>query len=191
MPEHDPIKIFIHRLNAAEIKYFVTGAVACIIYGEPRLTHDIDLILELNRDDVRRIVEAFPGEEFYCPPVEVIELEVARPFRGHFNLVHHETGFKADVYTTGRDELHRWAMQHRKRLDFEGADIWLAPVEYVIIRKLQYYQEGGSNKHLRDIAGMLALSSHLIDFRSLQERIRHYRLLDEWNKAKALSSQSL
>ena len=191
MPELDPIKVFISRFNAARIDYFVTGSVACIIYGEPRLTHDIDLVLELSRPDAAKIVGVFPVDEFYCPPIEVIQLESSRPFRGHFNLIHHETGFKADVYTTGQDELHRWAMQNRKKYDFEGEPIWLAPIEYVILRKLQYFREGGWDRHLRDIAGMLLISPHLIDFEVLQERIRHYDLTKDWEKARKRSQAAL
>ena len=70
----------------------------CCIYGEPRLTHDVDLIVELNREPIARLPEVFPPTEFYCPPTEVIAEEVAREQRGHFNIIHHEKGFKADVY---------------------------------------------------------------------------------------------
>ncbi len=50
---------------------------------------------------------ALPAEEYYCPPLEVIDSERTRDQRGHFNLIHHETGFKADIYLVGSDELHR------------------------------------------------------------------------------------
>ena len=74
----------------------VTGAVAATIYGEPRLTHDIDLVIDLRLQDIEGFVDAFPFEEFYCPPPEVIRLEASRSQRGHFNLIHHDTGLKAD-----------------------------------------------------------------------------------------------
>jgi hypothetical protein len=76
----------------------ITGAVASIIYGEPRLTNDIDLVINMKPDDVETFADAFPIEDFYCPPPEVIKLEIGRSQRGHFNLIHHETGFKADIY---------------------------------------------------------------------------------------------
>lgn len=47
MPEHNLFLIFISRLNSLGIRYVITGAVASIIYGEPRLTHDLDLVIEL------------------------------------------------------------------------------------------------------------------------------------------------
>lgn len=49
MQEPDLFKIFVDPLDELAIPYIVTGAVASIIYGEPRLTHDIDLVLELFR----------------------------------------------------------------------------------------------------------------------------------------------
>jgi hypothetical protein len=183
----DLIKIFTDRLNQADIGYFVTGSVASIIYGEPRLTHDIDLVVELDRKDASRVVGAFPLGEFYCPPIEVIQLEIGRPLHGHFNLIHHQTGFKADVYAMGRDKLHHWAMGNRRKLDLEGEPIWLAPPEYVIVRKLQYYREGRSEKHLADIAGMITISADQIDFDVLRERIQQYNLAEEWQEAKRLA----
>ena len=117
----------------------ITGAVASIIYGEPRLTNDIDLVIRMTPDDLEAFADAFPIEDFYCPLQEVIRLEIARSQRGHFNLIHHATGFKADVYVSGRDELHHWGLANRKSFDVEGEKFWLAPIEYVILRKLEYY----------------------------------------------------
>lgn len=174
--------IFLSRLNKTNIKYMVTGAVASIVYGEPRLTHDIDLVVELHIDEVERLIQAFPGDEFYCPPPEIIKVEIRRSLRGHFNLIHHQTGFKADVYLQGKDELHYWAMSNRRSFDFEGEPIWLAPIEYVILRKLMYYREGGSDKHLKDIAGMLEVSQELINIDLLDEKIRRLNLKEAWEK---------
>ena len=66
----------------------------------------------------------------------------------------------------------------------EGEQIWLAPPEYVILRKLEFYREGGSDKHLRDIAGILELSSQDLNLARLHEMVRTHRLLEEWEKVK-------
>ena len=178
-------RIFVSRINNLSITYMITGAAASIIYGEPRLTNDIDLVIDLKPGGVEKFMEAFPIEEFYCPPPEVIKLEISRPLRGHFNLIHHETGFKADIYASGKDELHRWGLKNRNRVDVENNEFWLAPVEYVILRKLEYFREGGSEKHIRDIAGILALSSDQIDLKVLEEKIKERLLEKEWNTAKS------
>src|SRR5688572_585150 len=112
MPSPEPYLIFIRKLNELGVRYMVSGSVAAIYYGEPRMTNDVDIIVFLRREDARRLNAVFPPEDFYCPPFEVIESERTRDQRGHFNLIHHVTGFKADMYLTGRDDLHTWGMAH-------------------------------------------------------------------------------
>lgn len=186
MQEPNLFQIFTSRLNKIGIRYMITGAVAVIIYGEPRLTQDIDLVIELKVDALQDFRKMFPSEEFYCPPEEVLKLELMRPLRGHFNIIHLETGFKADCYTMGQDELHHWGMLNRKELSFEGDSIWVAPPEYVILRKLEYYREGKSDKHLRDIATILSTSSEKIDGVQLQDKIKILGLEKEWIKAREM-----
>jgi predicted nucleotidyltransferase len=181
------VDTFVSRLEKLEMPYVVTGAVASIIYGEPRLTNDVDLIMMMKTEDIERFVQAFPSTEFYCPPVEVLKIEIRRPHRGHFNLIHHDTGTKADIYLAGEDELHRWALSKKRDMAIEGERVRVAPPEYVIVRKLEYYREGGSEKHLRDIAGMVELSSDEIDFKQIEEFIHRYGLEKEWAKAKSMA----
>lgn len=149
------IELFVTRLEATGLSYMVTGSVASMIYGEPRLTLDLDLVIELPANRVEAFLAAFPEAEFYRPPAEVMRLECSRESRGHFNVIHHETGAKADVYLAARDALHEWGLVHRRRLPLGSGMIALAPPEYVILRKLEFFREGGSEKHIRDVRGML------------------------------------
>jgi hypothetical protein len=80
MPLRDFFLAFIRRLNLTRCPYMITGAAASIIYGEPRLTNDLDLVLDLKKGDAPEFAQAFPLEEFYCPPEEVIILEIGVPF---------------------------------------------------------------------------------------------------------------
>jgi len=176
--------VFTSRLNNLNVRYMITGSVAGIVYGEPRMTHDIDLVLELAYEDAEPFTTAFPIETFYCPPIEVVKIELGRNYRGHFNLIHHETGFKADIYLSGRDPLHVWALNNRKKIELEGEYVWLAPVEYVILRKLDYYREGKSEKHLRDIRGILSISADAINFQELEKRVVSMGLSHEWQLVK-------
>ena len=183
MPSPEPFLIFTRKLNELGIRYMVSGSVAAIYYGEPRLTNDVDIILFLKRAEVARLPRVFPAEEFYCPPPEVIALEAARIQRGHFNLIHHDTGFKADIYLTGEDPLHAWGMAHCQTADLEGDAVVFAPPEYVIIRKLQFYREGRSQKHLRDIGGMLRGLGETWDQSMLRGMICEHGLGPEWEAA--------
>lgn len=182
MPEANLFLLFTRRLNSLGIRYMVSGSVAVIVYGEPRLTHDVDLVVVLEEPQIARLKEAFPQSEFYCPPSEVIAVEAAREFRGHFNLIHHATGFKADVYLSGRDPLHAWALSRAKRLEVEGEPLVVAPPEYVIVRKLEYFREGGSEKHVRDIRSILVTSPQLVQRDELERLIRERGLQEEWRR---------
>jgi hypothetical protein len=72
----------------------------------------------------------------------------------------------------------------------EAETVWLAPPEYVILRKLEYYREGKSEKHLRDIASMIEISSDRIDFVELENTIKGYGLEEEWAKAQKMVNSS-
>lgn len=183
MPAPDPIWVFINTLEKASLPYFVTGSVASIFYGEPRLTHDIDLILHLENNNLKQFSTLFPLSDFYCPPEEVLQIEMNRRPYGHFNLIHHVTGFKADIYLEGREPLHKWAFEHRKRIELtKDLSLWLAPPEYVIIRKLEFYREGGSDKHLRDIQSMLPQVKSILDNAFLNTQITNRGLEKFWQQ---------
>ena len=184
MQERDLFLIFIQRLNRMNVRYMVTGSVASTAYGEPRLTHDVDLVLEISRLQISSLCEAFPLSEFYCPPEEVIVEEVQRARRGHFNIIHHESGFKADCYLMGDDPLHQWGMNRRRKIDMNGEPVYLAPPEYVIVRKLEYFREGGSEKHLRDIRNMLEVSADLLDLSEIAIKVGENNLEKEWARAR-------
>jgi hypothetical protein len=182
MPEANLFLMFTQRLNTLSAPYMVSGSVAVIIYGEPRLTLDMDLIVVLDREQIARLPEVFPPTEFYCPPIEVIVVEAAREQRGHFNIIHHETGFKADVYLSGRDPLHAWGLARARQLEVEGQVVIVAPPEYVILRKLEYHREGGSEKHLRDIRSMLDTSPDAIQRAELEKQIAARGLQEAWRQ---------
>lgn len=185
MPEPDLITLFVVPLNRFQIRYLVSGSVASTLYGEPRVTHDIDLIVFLRSEDLANLAQAFPAPEFYLPPLDVLAIEAARAQRGHFNVIHADTSLKADFYTGNRDELQAWAFRHARQYSVDDTPVAVAPPEYVIVRKLEYFREAGSEKHLRDIRGILEMSGQQIDQPALGEWIARFHLEAEWQKAKS------
>lgn len=65
MQSPEPYLIFTRKLNELGIQYMVSGSVAAMYYGEPRMTNDVDIIVFLRREDVRRLQSAFAEEAFY------------------------------------------------------------------------------------------------------------------------------
>lgn len=175
MPAQDEVALFAERLNAVGAQYMITGATAAILYGQPRTTNDIDVVMAL--DDIEPLLKAFPEAVFYLPPVEVIRSAIERS-RGHFNIIHIDSGFKADVYTPS-DPLHAWALPLRRLIAWEeGLALPVAPPEYVILRKLEYFREGGSDKHRIDIQNILAITP--VDRAVIEDWVSRLGLAETW-----------
>jgi hypothetical protein len=148
-------------LEDQDINYILVGSFASFAYGEPRLTQDIDLVVQLRVDQVADLCAAFPAPEYYLSR-EAVEDAVRQ--RGQFNVIHPSSGNKIDFMMARDDAWGRSQFARRRRLlivpDCEG---YTAAPEDVILGKLWYYAEGGSEKHVRDIAGILRLSGEQVD----------------------------
>jgi len=185
MPDPSLVSLFVRPLNQLRIPYLITGGVASVIYGEPRFTRDIDLVLRLEARDARRFAAAWPAAEYYVPPVEVLTEESQRPVNGHFNVSHHQTAMRADIYLPGEDPLTAWALEHPTQRHIEGDDVSVAPIEAVILSKLRYFKMGKSDRHLRDIRQMLSISGELVDGRLVDRWAGRLQLDAEWRLARA------
>jgi hypothetical protein len=181
MLEHD-LLVFIRKLNQLGAPYMVTGSWASTLYGKPRMTHDVDIIVHLDATQLARLPAIFPLEEFYCPPLEALRAEAQRP-RGQFIIIHHASGCKADLYLRGNDPLDVWAFQRRRAFVVAGETVVLAPPEYLILGKLLFFRQGGSVKHPSDIRAILAASASEINRAELEQWIRVQGLEAEWAAA--------
>jgi hypothetical protein len=72
-------------------------------------------------------------------------------------------------------------MQNRRRISLMGIDVWFAPPEYVILWKLEFHREGGGDKHVRDIRGILEVSPDLIDQNLLAQAVQKLGLQEAWH----------
>ncbi len=175
------IREIVSRLEQAEILYCLVGGMAAIAYGRPRLTLDADLVLALLPSKIVELAKIFPAEEFYLPPEEVLIAETRQDSRGHFNIIHLASGMKADCYLPGRNPLAHWELKNRRRLTTDFGEAWFAPPESVIVNKLLFFKEGGSEKHLEDIRSMLECTPGL-DRQVLAEWIYEFRVEPEWER---------
>lgn len=176
----DLVGRFVAPLNGLALRYMVTGGVAAIVYGDPRMTRDIDVVADIRPSDASRFAAAFPEPAYYVAPPEVIREEAGRHERGHFNVIHVASAMKADVYVAGQDPLHAWALARRVAEEVSGVPIWLAPVEYVIVRKLQWSRDGGSSRHLDDIRAIMRINGDLVNRSALDDWIGRLGLHAEW-----------
>ena len=80
----------------------------------------------------------------------------------------------------GTDPLHQWAIARRNRHDVGGVAVWVAPIEYVILRKLEWHRDGGASRHLEDIRAMLRISGGSIDRGALDAWLGRLDLDEQW-----------
>jgi hypothetical protein len=145
---------FIEPLERSAIPYALVGSVASSIYGEPRATNDVDLVIQVVKEDAQRLTAAFASDRFYVPPDEVVLVELARSHGAHLKIIALDSMTKADLYPL---PLAQQDWFHRRRAVAVGEkQVWLAAPEVVILHKLLFHREGGGEKHLRDIRVMLA-----------------------------------
>jgi len=172
----------IHRLDQFGVPYMIVGSIAASYYGEPRLTKDLDIVLDVPTDKLSQFDHAFSEASFYVPPKDILADELTR--RGRFNLIHLESGVKIDVVVR-RNGLH--AIEEFKRRQqvelWPGLKAYMASPEDVILKKLEYYREGQSQKHLTDIRGMMA--SWQLDRSYIESWVSRLGLGAEWNQVKA------
>jgi hypothetical protein len=178
LDQADLLRYAIEALEDRGIVYMVVGSFGSAVYGEPRLTHDIDIVVELSGAQVEQLCEAFPDPEFY------VSLPAARRavlHRGQFNVIQPSSGYKIDFLVARDDAWGRSQMARRVRKPIlPGREAFVAAPEDVIIGKLWYYHEGQSEKHLRDIASMLTVSGSEIDRAYVEEWANRLGIAAGW-----------
>jgi len=174
----------LHRVTAAlealDIPYLVVGSMATIAYGEPRFTRDIDVAVRLEKQDIGRLRSEFPEEEFYLSPEAAGE---AIEHSGQFNILHPSSGLKIDLMVAGKSEFDESRFSRSRRLPIgpSSAAVFASP-EDVIIKKLEYYRQGESDKHLRDIAGVIKVMGDDLDQGYIEAWSRRLNLESLWKR---------
>ena len=178
MEQTDLLRHTIDALERLAIPYMLVGSFASTAYGEPRFTQDIDIVLDLSAAQIPAFCEAFPAPDFYLS-----EPAVRAAVQSHFqfNVLHPATGNKIDFILPRQDEWGRVQMERRQKLlllpDCVGV---AAKPEDVILGKMLYYAEGGSEKHLRDITGILRLSGGAVDRDDIRQWAEKLGLSEIW-----------
>jgi hypothetical protein len=176
MEQSDLLRKLATSLEKLGIEYVVVGSTASIAYGEPRFTNDIDVVVNLSLKHVAPLCAEFPGPEFYVSQ-PAVQSAVSKQFQ--FNILHPSSGYKIDCIVAGADEFARSELDRGVEIYREdGAyKVRFATPEDVIIKKLEYFKLGESEKHVRDILGILRAQGDRID--------RDY--IDGWSRRKGLT----
>ncbi|HBI24361.1 MAG TPA: hypothetical protein DDX84_09235 [Nitrospiraceae bacterium] len=166
-------------LEHLSIPYLVTGSVASMAYGEPRLTNDIDIIAAIEEKHIAGLLSAFSLDEFYISEDMIRD---AIKHQGQFNIIHPASGLKVDIIIKRDTPFDSSRFKRLRRIyPAESYQANFSAPEDVIIKKMEFYQEGGSEKHLRDIAGILKVSGNEVDKEYISEWARRLGLTEIWD----------
>jgi hypothetical protein len=153
----DVLKLVAARLEAAGIPYMITGSIAAGLYGQPRMTRDIDVVAVLHPPDAARLAEfltpAFVGD------AEAIREAIAA--RRMFNLVHREALQKVDIIVRDDREYEVEKFHRRRQIEVDGHPIWVISPEDLVLSKLVWAKDTRSDLQLRDVRGIIALQPAL------------------------------
>ncbi|MBX3420040.1 MAG: hypothetical protein KF752_00650 [Pirellulaceae bacterium] len=162
------------------IAYRVVGSMASMAYGEPRLTIDIDMVADLNAQHVPLLCATFAAPEYYLSESAVHD---AITRHSQFNIIHPASGLKVDVFIPKESEFARNEALRVQRVRSAGEyDAWFGSPEDILLNKLVYFQLGGgvSEKHLRDIAGMMKLLRDNLDRSYITQWAAKLGVAEEW-----------
>lgn len=144
------IKEVCEILEKCKISYMISGSIASNFYSIPRMTRDIDIVIELEQRNINNFISNLEG--FYFDKEMIID-EVNR--NGMFNIIHLKTYFKIDFILRKKSEYFENAFSRRIKLNEFGKEIMIISIEDLIISKFIWIQDIHSDLQLRDIISLL------------------------------------
>lgn len=148
MSQQELLKSVIQILDRARIQYMITGSIASSLHGEPRSTHDIDMVIAIEKSKAHELVEALPSSDFYLDEGSILD---AISKRSMFNLLDLKTGDKVDFWTLTDEAFDRSRFSRKIIEEFMGIEMQVSSPEDTILAKLRWAKLcGGSEKQFTD-----------------------------------------
>ena len=158
----------------------VTGSVASSLQGEPRATHDVDLVVAMTQDAVRPLIDAFPTPEFY---LDEDAARTAIATLGMFNLIAISEGDKVDFWLLTEEPFDRSRFSRKHREEVLGVELQVPSPEDTILAKLKWAKEaGGSEKHVVDALHVYEVQGAGLDCTYLDRWAAELSVADLWKR---------
>lgn len=171
-------------LDRLGIPYMLTGSVASSLYGEPRLTHDIDVIVRLAAEDAPRLAGSFRQPRYYLDSADAIA-EVVRE-ASMFNLIDTESGDKVDFWILTASPFDDERFRRRVKVALFGASVWVPSPEDVILSKLSWSAlAGGSEKQFQDALRVFEVQRASLDLSYCEKWAAHLGVTATWERLRA------
>jgi hypothetical protein len=164
------LKYICEELNKHNIEYMLSGSIALLTYSTPRMTRDIDIVINLKNEDAIAFKSIFTDNFYYNN--ETIDKEIQH--KGMFNIIDQNSGFKLDFIVRKNTPFRKKEFERRQLIDDFGFPCWIVSKEDLILSKLIWIQELQSDTQKTDIRHLL--DSEEIDSRYLNHWIKELNL---------------
>lgn len=172
---------FLRRMTVAlemtGIPYMLTGSLASSMYGVPRATNDVDIVIAPTREQLLALVQLVGRLGLYVDPEAASE---ALRRRGQFNVIDFPSGFKVDLILRKDREFSVGEFARRETHEVEGTRLTIASPEDVLIAKLEWAKMGDSERQLVDAAGILQAQHDVMDLPYVERWIKSLGLEEQW-----------
>ena len=164
MSQQELLKLVIARLHEAGIEYMLTGSLASSLQGEPRATHDIDLVVAIRGvpgDIVSTFLRAFADQKFYLVEHAI---RSAIDASSMFNMIDTVEGNKVDFWVLSDDAFDQARFSRRALEEFDGVPLRVSRPEDTILMKLRWAElSGGSEKQFGDALRVYEVQHGILD----------------------------
>lgn len=161
MSQSELLKRIVSVLDRTGTPYMLSGSYASSLQGEPRLTHDVDLVVELATTSIAAFSDAFPPPDYYLDEQSAADAVASK---GQFNLIDVTSGDKVDFWLLTGDAFDQSRFARRYTETFEGMNIFVSRPEDTILMKLRWAEmSGGSEKQFGDALGVFQLQATILD----------------------------
>ncbi len=156
-------------LDKLGLDYYVTGGMAVSVWGRPRATFDIDIVINLVEPQIEELSIALKKISEYGYIDEEASREAIRT-HGEFNFIDPESGVKIDFWVASINPTTKREFKRRKSIKIDRRNVYFISPEDLIVSKLIWYKKTLSSRHIEDIESVLKISGKKLDMRYLKGR---------------------
>lgn len=155
--ELDILKLVCLNLEQVDIPYMLTGSLAANFYAVPRMTRDIDIVVEILKPDVDKFCQTFQNI-FY---IDISEINEAIKYQTMFNIIHNDSVVKIDFIIRKDLSYRKMEFQRKRRVQLGNTGIWIVSPEDLIISKLFWAKDSLSQMQIKDVKNLLSSIQNL------------------------------
>jgi len=178
MPQPQLLEKVLTVLNDSHIDYMITGSIVSSLQGEPRATHDVDIVVNIQHVSIQSLTDAFLPPRFY---ISIESIEEAIRHKTMFNLIDTTEGDKIDFWMLTEDPFDKSRFDRKYVENVYGFDMKISAPEDTILAKLRWAKlSGGSDKQFTDALRVYEVQYSALDINYIDEWADKLQVTEIW-----------